>query len=295
MSPELSAHLPVNDVTNTQQRSIAHNIFGSRQVDSGGFTSYKDLAEVEAVRERDKNSGEDWNEDWDDFGANYSDRRKRFGLDDHDTADTRSETQSSHQIDDHPDISHGNERADFDIISTHDLDEDVHPLLMEDCLSPMLEQLAKQEATTTIIMCTCGGEDMDEKEIVMCEECHTWQHLSCYYDIEPDLLDDLEHRCFGCAPDAWPFSLPTALPQELLSLTCDIEHCNATFDGLHKASLLSMHKKHTHGLIPPSVWEPAACTIEGCQIVFGDLFSRGNEAALERHMKFDHAVGGNLA
>lgn len=51
------------------------------------------------------------------------------------------------------------------------------------------------------IKCVCGYED-DDGSTVFCEECHTWQHIRCYYPDKPP-TEDAVHECVDCRPRAY--------------------------------------------------------------------------------------------
>lgn len=47
------------------------------------------------------------------------------------------------------------------------------------------------------IQCTCGLTN-DRRFIIPCITCGTWQHITCYYELVEDVVD--QHECFQCSP-----------------------------------------------------------------------------------------------
>jgi hypothetical protein len=60
------------------------------------------------------------------------------------------------------------------------------------------EVMVYQDADETVNMsCICESSS-DQRFIIACLKCGTWQHIACYYESAKDYMDD--HRCVQCAP-----------------------------------------------------------------------------------------------
>lgn len=66
----------------------------------------------------------------------------------------------------------------------------------EDSVDPaVLAYQAFDDAIT--IQCICGNTN-DHRFIITCMKCGTWQHITCYYDLAQNLVED--HEYFSCLP-----------------------------------------------------------------------------------------------
>jgi hypothetical protein len=54
-----------------------------------------------------------------------------------------------------------------------------------------------EEEELSTIKCICGFAD-DDGNTVLCEQCDTWQHIVCYYEVAQYIPD--VHECINCAP-----------------------------------------------------------------------------------------------
>jgi hypothetical protein len=71
--------------------------------------------------------------------------------------------------------------------------EDASPSSM----APTNQNDAIVDDETYSIKCVCGFSE-DDGSTVLCKKCDTWQHISCHYDNEAQVLED--HECVECAP-----------------------------------------------------------------------------------------------
>jgi hypothetical protein len=71
-----------------------------------------------------------------------------------------------------------------------------------DVLDP--EVLAYQRPTDSVIVnCVCDN-DNDRRFIIPCVTCGKWQHITCYYNLAQDVIED--HKCTACVPVGWTYS-----------------------------------------------------------------------------------------
>lgn len=83
--------------------------------------------------------------------------------------------------------ANANSRADHDSVEASDFQEQIDP-----------EVMVYQDADETVNMsCICGSSS-DQRFIIACLKCGTWQHIACYYKSTKDYMD--EHRCVQCKP-----------------------------------------------------------------------------------------------
>jgi len=73
---------------------------------------------------------------------------------------------------------------------------------------------AQDEEEQGITRCPCevlGEEDPGEGTMVMCEECHAWQHGTCMGFPTEELIPD-SYFCEQCRPDMYPDLIKCVTP-----------------------------------------------------------------------------------
>jgi hypothetical protein len=70
------------------------------------------------------------------------------------------------------------------------------------------EVMVYQDANEAVNMsCICESSS-DQRFIISCLKCGTWQHIACYYESAKDYMD--EHQCVQCSPRLVELQIPSS-------------------------------------------------------------------------------------
>ncbi|KAH7080227.1 hypothetical protein BKA63DRAFT_238563 [Paraphoma chrysanthemicola] len=98
------------------------------------------------------------------------------------------------------------EKANVNPQTGHDAVVVYHSAEHKEQIDP--EVMVYQDADEPVRMsCICESSS-DQRFIIACLQCGTWQHIACYYESAKDYMD--EHRCVQCAPRLIEPKLPSA-------------------------------------------------------------------------------------
>lgn len=64
-------------------------------------------------------------------------------------------------------------------------------------IDEIIDLFNSEDEESSTIKCVCGYSD-DDGNTVLCEQCDTWQHISCYYLLAQYVPDS--HFCTDCVP-----------------------------------------------------------------------------------------------